>query len=136
MHQRIMGTFAQEAETQEGGAAVAEKPAVVGESAQVDEYDILSLDGGGIRGIITAAVLDKMEDLAYIKARDTYNIPERKNEKIGMGELFDMIAGTSTGALLGATLVIPESENSKLPKYYANDYMKTFKDKGAEIYVR
>ena len=30
-----------------------------------DNYNILALDGGGIRGIITATVIDKIELYAY-----------------------------------------------------------------------
>jgi predicted acylesterase/phospholipase RssA len=48
-------------------------------------FRILSLDGGGIRGIFTASFLATLEDLAGRRA----------------GEFFDLIAGTSTGAIIG-----------------------------------
>ena len=52
---------------------------------------ILSIDGGGIRGVIPALVLDRLE---YLTERRTY-------------ALFDLIAGTSTGAILAAGLTRP-----------------------------
>ena len=49
---------------------------------------ILSIDGGGIRGVIPATLLD------YV---------ERKKER-PICELFDLIAGTSTGGILALGL--------------------------------
>jgi len=48
-------------------------------------FRILSLDGGGIRGIFTASFLATLEDLAGRRA----------------GEFFDLVTGTSTGAIIG-----------------------------------
>lgn len=49
---------------------------------------ILSIDGGGIRGILPAAALVKLEQLTGRPARET----------------FSMVAGTSTGALIAAAV--------------------------------
>ena len=38
-----------------------------------------------------------------------------------MTDLFDMLAGTSTGSILSAGLSIPSPTNASAPKYYAND---------------
>ena len=51
-------------------------------------YRILALDGGGVRGIVTAAWLAALEDATGRPARDH----------------FDLIAGSSTGAILAAAL--------------------------------
>ena len=51
-------------------------------------YKILQIDGGGIRGIIPSVICAAIE--------------ERKGEPIS--RLFDMISGTSTGAILGGAL--------------------------------
>lgn len=56
-------------------------------------FNILALDGGGVRGIYAAHVLAKLED--------TLRVPVR--------ERFDLIAGTSTGSILAgaASMNIP-----------------------------
>ncbi|MBV9240867.1 MAG: patatin-like phospholipase family protein [Acidobacteria bacterium] len=56
-------------------------------------YRILSLDGGGIRGIITAVWLHALEE----KLDD--HSPGRK-----LCDVFDLIAGTSTGAILACAV--------------------------------
>ena len=74
---------------------------------------MLSLDGGGIRGLITAKVVDFMETYAYLYAKRAYCIDKfeiRTNEKISMAEIFDLVAGTSTGSLLATALVIPNDD--------------------------
>lgn len=53
-----------------------------------------------------------------------------------MAELFDMIAGTSTGALLGATIAIPKAAGSSEPKYYAKHFMEEFINHSPEIFTR
>jgi uncharacterized protein len=53
---------------------------------------ILSIDGGGIRGLIPALVLAEIE---------------RRCERPA-GELFDLVAGTSTGAIIACALTRPD----------------------------
>ena len=48
-----------------------------------------------------------MEKYAYFYARASYCIDERESMKLSMTELFDYIAGSETGALIGSTLMIP-----------------------------
>lgn len=57
---------------------------------------ILSIDGGGIRGIIPALILKDIQR----------RLRERKNSH-AFHEIFDLIAGTSTGALIAASLTMP-----------------------------
>lgn len=56
---------------------------------------ILSLDGGGLRGMMTVQVLKKVEKLL----RDRFDEPE-----MVLADYFDLIAGTSTGAIIAAGL--------------------------------
>lgn len=58
---------------------------------------ILSIDGGGIRGIFAIAVLERIEELL----RDYY-----RGDKPGfvLSDHFDFIGGTSTGAIIAALL--------------------------------
>ena len=53
-------------------------------------FRILSLDGGGIKGIFPAAILATMEE-QYLEGRS-------------IGGYFDLIAGTSTGGILALGL--------------------------------
>jgi patatin-like phospholipase len=55
-------------------------------------HRMLSLDGGGIRGLITLGILERIEKL----------VQEKTGRKLE--EYFDYIAGTSTGAIIAAGL--------------------------------
>ena len=67
-------------------------------------FTILSIDGGGIRGIIPAMILAEIE--------------RRTGRRIA--EMFDLVAGTSTGGVLALGLTIPQDEKSTRPKYRAS----------------
>src|SRR5690348_10662190 len=56
---------------------------------------ILSLDGGGVRGVLTLGVLSKMETLLRQRHGD---------DSLRLCDYFDLIAGTSTGAIIAAAL--------------------------------
>ncbi len=56
---------------------------------------ILALDGGGIRGVFTLQILAKIEELF----RKQHNQPD-----LVLADEFDLIAGTSTGAIISAFL--------------------------------
>lgn len=79
---------------------------------------VLSIDGGGIRGIIPASILRRIED--------------------GVGkpasEIFDLIAGTSTGGILALGLAKPGADGK--PQYKAGDLLALYRDRGQEIFDR
>jgi len=56
---------------------------------------ILALDGGGIRGVFTLQILARIEALF----RQEQNQPD-----LVLGDVFDLIAGTSTGAIIATLL--------------------------------
>src|SRR5215831_15925869 len=56
---------------------------------------LLSLDGGGIRGLITIEILAKVESIL----REQSGKPS-----LVLADYFDYIAGTSTGAVIGTLL--------------------------------
>ncbi|HUA03436.1 MAG TPA: patatin-like phospholipase family protein [Solirubrobacteraceae bacterium] len=57
---------------------------------------ILALDGGGIRGVITLGVLKRLEDeLRQARGED---------ESFRLCDFFDLVGGTSTGAIIAAGL--------------------------------
>lgn len=60
-------------------------------------FRVLSLDGGGIRGIYTAAYLQRL--VALFSRRQ--GVPA-----LDLGRGFDLITGTSTGAIVGCALAV------------------------------
>ena len=75
---------------------------------------VLSIDGGGIRGVIPAMVLAAVEKAA---GKPTCR-------------LFDLISGTSTGGILALGLTRPSPANPKEPQYRAEDLIKIYADDG------
>ena len=57
---------------------------------------ILSIDGGGMRGIIPAYVISRLDELL-----------KEKGIRRPLYSFFDLVAGTSTGALLALGLTAP-----------------------------
>jgi uncharacterized protein len=78
---------------------------------------ILAIDGGGIRGIIPAVVLAAIE----------------KQTDKPICELFDLIAGTSTGGIIALGLVKPGQQAGK-PQYAATDLLELYFNEGATIF--
>jgi patatin-like phospholipase/acyl hydrolase len=79
---------------------------------------ILSIDGGGIRGIIPAVVLAEIERRTERRAAD----------------LFHLIAGTSTGGVLAIGLSIPKSPTAAL--YTSTQLIDLYERQGARIFSR
>lgn len=79
---------------------------------------VLSIDGGGIRGIIPAAFLVEFE----------------KRTGKPVCALFDLIAGTSTGGILAATLTLPDSDGK--PKYSAEQVRSAYFEHGGDVFHR
>jgi patatin-like phospholipase/acyl hydrolase len=79
---------------------------------------VLSIDGGGIRGIIPAMVLAELEARARKPA----------------AELFDLIAGTSTGGILAAALTSPDAQGR--PRWTAAELVDLYRVEGAGIFER
>ena len=77
---------------------------------------ILSVDGGGIRGIIPAILLSHIEK--------HFNKPTAK--------IFDLIAGTSTGGILALALNVKDKNGN--PKYSATDLIRLYEEKGRLIF--
>jgi len=64
------------------------------------------LEAGGDKGYITAKFVDYLEQRAYALALQCKNVNKRLDQKIAMSELFDTIAGSETGAIIGSTLLM------------------------------
>ncbi len=61
---------------------------------------ILALDGGGIRGIMSVQILKRMEEI--LRAR----LPAAEQADFRLCDYFDLIGGTSTGAIIAACLAL------------------------------
>lgn len=78
-------------------------------------YKILSLDGGGIRGVLSATLLMEVEKIVQ--------------EKTGkeLHEYFDLISGTSTGSILAAGIAC---------KMTAQELRQLYLDCGKDIFLK
>ena len=84
------------------------------------KFRILSLDGGGVRGLLSARILENLEK--YLDAREGRPKP--------LGERFDFIVGTSTGAILAAGLASGLTAR-RLHEIYAQDIPNIFPPKSS-----
>lgn len=76
-------------------------------------FRILCLDGGGIRGVITARMLQEVERQV------------RERHQQSLGEYFDLIAGTSTGSLLASAICMG---------YSPEELIRLYRDNGRDIF--
>jgi patatin-like phospholipase/acyl hydrolase len=83
---------------------------------------ILSIGGGGIRGIIPGQVLVALEE--KIQKRDP-------NKRIA--DVFDMVAGTSTGGILTCLYLCPDATGKK-PRFSAEDAVNLYLQNGDNIF--
>jgi predicted acylesterase/phospholipase RssA len=81
-------------------------------------YRILSIDGGGIRGLIPAVVLDRVE------------------QRVGrpIAECFDLIAGTSTGGIIAVALTRAGEDGR--PRWSAAELIELYESQGPRIFDR
>jgi patatin-like phospholipase/acyl hydrolase len=80
-------------------------------------FRLLSIDGGGIRGILPGMVLAEIE---------------RRTGK-PISSLFDVLAGTSTGGILALGLTLREGDR---PKYSASELVDMYVTNGQEIFSK
>ncbi|CAI9786413.1 unnamed protein product [Fraxinus pennsylvanica] len=83
---------------------------------------ILSIDGGGIRGIIPATILEYLE--SQLQVLD--------GENARLADYFDVIAGTSTGGLVTAMLTAPNKNNR--PLFAAKDIKPFYLEHSSGIF--
>ena len=79
---------------------------------------VLAIDGGGIRGILPALVLQRLE--------------ERTGRPVSA--LFDVVAGTSTGAILALALTLAGEGGG--PRWRAQDLVELYEREGPRIFRR
>ena len=79
---------------------------------------IISIDGGGIKGIVGSTILQEIES--------------RLDKPIH--EYVDVITGTSTGGLIACGLTIPDENGN--PKFNMQDIIDTYNDLGTTVFNR
>jgi patatin-like phospholipase/acyl hydrolase len=79
---------------------------------------VLAIDGGGIRGVIPAVVLAELEQRAGRPVSD----------------MFDLIAGTSTGGILALALTAPGPDGG--PRWNATAIIDLYRQEGPRIFSR
>jgi hypothetical protein len=78
---------------------------------------ILALDGGGIRGLITLGVLAEIESKLKVRLN--------RGDDFRLAEYFDLIGGTSTGAIIAAGLALGMSVKD-ITEFYLTFGTKAF----------
>lgn len=104
-----------------------------------DKYNILSLDGAGEGGILTAEMVNYMELRAYRIAEvyaksKSFCYPENGDLRVPMNELFDMVAGSETGAIIAGILAEPKEAGSTKAKHTAAKAVEYFTDNTDTFY--
>jgi patatin-like phospholipase/acyl hydrolase len=89
-----------------------------------DVINVLSIDGGGIRGVLPGEILVYVEKkLSLLYKKD-----------IKLSDHFDYIAGTSTGGILAALYCFPDENGN--PKYSAEEASNLYMDHGTNIFKK
>ncbi|XP_035833592.1 patatin-like protein 1 isoform X1 [Helianthus annuus] len=83
---------------------------------------ILSIDGGGIRGIIPGVILQYLES----------QLQELDGQEVRLADYFDVVSGTSTGGLVTIMLTAPNENNR--PMYAAKDIVQFYLDNSPKIF--
>src|SRR3989338_6601734 len=79
---------------------------------------VLSIHGGGVKGIIPAVIL--------------HNITTRAGRPVT--ELFDYIIGTSVGGIIATALTIPKGLDNKTPRYTTQDILDMLLNDAKKIF--
>ncbi|TVU37886.1 hypothetical protein EJB05_11229, partial [Eragrostis curvula] len=83
---------------------------------------VLTIDGGGIRGLIPGTIL------AFLESK----LQELNGPDARLADYFDCIAGTSTGGLITAMITAPNKD--KRPLFAAKDINKFYLKNGPQIF--
>ena len=74
--------------------------------------------GGGIRGLIPAHIMARIEEATGL----------------AMADMVDIFAGPSTGAILNAARNVPSPDDPSRPKFKASDMVTFYENEGAKIF--
>ncbi len=86
---------------------------------------ILSIDGGGIRGIVAGQVLIALEQKLQAKSG---------NAEARLADFFDFFAGTSTGGILTSIYLCPSAGDPKKARFSAREAVNLYIENGGKIF--
>lgn len=79
---------------------------------------ILSIDGGGIRGIIPGQIIVEIENAFGVKVAND----------------FDLVAGTSTGGILACAFLLEHPNEPNTPKFTSEEVVGLYFERGDQIF--
>ncbi|XP_024524824.1 patatin-like protein 2 [Selaginella moellendorffii] len=88
----------------------------MGDNRGSSKKRVLSIDGGGVRGLIASQILEHLEQC----------LQDLDGEHARIADYFDMISGTSTGGIMCLMLAVPDSQGRPLftAKQITDFYLK------------
>ena len=87
---------------------------------------ILSIDGGGMRGLIPAMIIQRIDELITRRLSKEGRPPQL------LSSFFDIIAGTSTGAIIAVGLTGRKERSRVLAS--PNDLIKFYLEDAAQVF--
>ena len=84
---------------------------------------ILSIDGGGIRGILPGQILVRLEELL-----------QQQDPRSRLADYFDFMAGTSTGGILTCLYLFPDPQHPDRPRFSAREAVDLYLEQGDDIF--
>jgi patatin-like phospholipase/acyl hydrolase len=88
-------------------------------------FRILSIDGGGIRGVLPGEILVELERLLQLKSG---------NSSARIADHFDLVAGTSTGGILTCLYICPDVKQPSRPRFTAREAVNLYLLHGNRIF--
>lgn len=85
---------------------------------------VLSLDGGGIRGIISAKILNHIETMLKVEYGQDFRL----------GNYFDIVTGTSTGGIITCLLLLKDDDGNLI--YDTSDILDLYLTKNSQIFKK
>lgn len=88
---------------------------------------ILSIDGGGIRGVIPGQIMVALEEKLKTQTG---------NQEVRLADYFDFFAGTSTGGILTCLSLCPSENDPTKARFTAQEAVDLYLKHGAKIFDR
>lgn len=91
---------------------------------------VLSIDGGGIRGLVPALILHRLHEL--VREADGRDGDDLRD--VPFAGLFDLLAGTSTGGIIATGLAAPDPGRPGRALLTPEDLVGLYRDQGGRIF--